>query len=72
MGEISMASSEKGQIVHGGQWEIAPKCAKIHKMSQSEAYVGDLQNDNKTSKLSQTSQNDQKLYQVSGNINGIL
>ena len=26
-----MASSEKGQIVHGGQWEIDPKCAKTHK-----------------------------------------
>ena len=29
--EILMASSEKGQIVHGGQWEIDPKCAKTHK-----------------------------------------
>ena len=31
MGEISMASSEKGQIVHGGKWEIDQKCAKTHK-----------------------------------------
>ena len=29
--ETSMASSEKGQIVHGGKWEIDPKWAKTHK-----------------------------------------
>ena len=29
--EILMASSEKGQLVHGGQWEIDQKCAKTHK-----------------------------------------
>ena len=40
--EISMASSEKDQIIHGGQWEINPKCAKTHKISQSGAYFGDL------------------------------
>ena len=40
--EILMASSEKGQIVHGGQWEIDPKCAQNSQISQSGAYFGDL------------------------------
>ena len=40
--EISMASSEKDQIIHGGQWEIDPKCALNSQISQSGAYFGDL------------------------------
>ena len=38
---------------------------------QSGAYLEELYKYNKTSKPFQISQNDQKLYQVSGNINGI-
>ena len=64
--KILMASSEKGQIGHGGQWEIDQSALKTH--CSSGAYLEELYKYNKTNKPFQISQNDQKLCQVSEDV----